>query len=68
MSRDENGLTLKEERELKWAEENEAQEALGLDKVQMRQYYKVSQGGEPERAARLWLWLWLGLVLAVACC
>ncbi|GAA5870087.1 hypothetical protein JCM1840_003577 [Sporobolomyces johnsonii] len=36
---DENGLTMKEERELKWKEENEASEA-GLDKVAMREYYK----------------------------
>lgn len=32
---------MKEERELKWAEENEEAEALGADKVEMRKYYKV---------------------------
>ncbi|BGP34203.1 hypothetical protein JCM10296v2_006018 [Rhodotorula toruloides] len=37
---DENGLTMKEERELKWKEENEANEMAGLDKVAMREYYK----------------------------
>lgn len=38
---DENGLTMKEERELKWKEENEASEMAGMDKVAMREYYKV---------------------------
>lgn len=38
---DENGLTLKEERELKWKEENEASEMDGMDKNAMREYYKV---------------------------
>ncbi|GEM10464.1 F-box domain, cyclin-like domain containing protein [Rhodotorula toruloides] len=37
---DENGLTLKEERELKWKEENEGNEMAGMDKVAMREYYK----------------------------
>ncbi|BGP57150.1 hypothetical protein JCM8202_005412 [Rhodotorula sphaerocarpa] len=37
---DENGLTLKEERELKWKEENEASEMDGMDKNAMREYYK----------------------------
>ncbi|KAK4050775.1 hypothetical protein OIV83_003196 [Microbotryomycetes sp. JL201] len=37
---DENGLTMKEERELKWKEENEQAEALFADKNEMRQYYK----------------------------
>ncbi|BGP10218.1 hypothetical protein JCM10049v2_006101 [Rhodotorula toruloides] len=37
---DENGLTMKEERELKWKEENEASEMAGMDKVAMREYYK----------------------------
>jgi hypothetical protein len=38
--RDEDGLTMKEERELKWAEENE--EANGpIDKNAMREFYKV---------------------------
>ncbi|GAA5824855.1 hypothetical protein JCM10212_005323, partial [Sporobolomyces blumeae] len=36
---DENGLTMKEERELRWKEENDAAEA-GMDKVAMRAYYK----------------------------
>ena len=38
---DENGLTMKEERELKWAQENEELETAGMDKVAMRAYYKV---------------------------
>jgi len=38
---DEDGLTMKEERELKWAEENQ-EELEGMDKVAMRAYYKVS--------------------------
>ena len=38
---DENGLTMKEERELKWKEENEASEMQGMDKVAMREFYKV---------------------------
>jgi len=38
---DEDGLTMKEERELKWAEENEESELAGMDKVAMRAYYKV---------------------------
>ncbi|GAA6013551.1 hypothetical protein JCM10207_004772 [Rhodosporidiobolus poonsookiae] len=38
--RDENGLTMKEERELKWAQENEESEFAGMDKNQMREYYK----------------------------
>lgn len=38
---DENGLTMKEERELKWAQENEEEEMAGVDKVAMRAYYKV---------------------------
>ena len=42
LTRDEDGLTQKEEREAKWAEENDQAEAMGMDKVQMRQYYKVS--------------------------
>ncbi|KAG0663551.1 hypothetical protein C6P46_002447 [Rhodotorula mucilaginosa] len=37
---DENGLTMKEERELKWKEENEASEMQGMDKVAMREFYK----------------------------
>lgn len=37
---DEDGLTMKEERELKWAEENQ-EELEGMDKVAMRAYYKV---------------------------
>lgn len=37
---DENGLTMKEERELKWAQENEELETAGMDKVAMRAYYK----------------------------
>lgn len=37
---DENGLTMKEERELKWAQENEEGETAGMDKVAMRAYYK----------------------------
>ncbi|GAA5850342.1 hypothetical protein JCM3766R1_004317 [Sporobolomyces carnicolor] len=37
---DENGLTMKEERELKWAQENEESEMAGMDKVAMRAYYK----------------------------
>ncbi|GAA5981091.1 hypothetical protein JCM11641_001450 [Rhodosporidiobolus odoratus] len=36
---DENGLTMKEERELKWKEENEEQFGP-VDKVAMREYYK----------------------------
>ncbi|KAK4047859.1 hypothetical protein OIO90_006020 [Microbotryomycetes sp. JL221] len=36
---DENGLTMKEERELKWKQENEAN-AVFADKNEMRQYYK----------------------------
>lgn len=36
---DEDGLTMKEERELKWAEENQ-EELEGMDKVAMRAYYK----------------------------
>ncbi|BGP18636.1 hypothetical protein JCM10213_004186 [Rhodosporidiobolus nylandii] len=39
LERDENGLTQKEERELKWAEENEEAEGP-IDKVAMREYYK----------------------------
>lgn len=39
--RDEDGLTMKEERELKWKEEKEGQEAEKVDKVAMRAYYKV---------------------------
>lgn len=39
--RDEDGLTMKEERELKWVEENEEAEMAGMDKGQMRAYYKV---------------------------
>ena len=38
---DENGLTLKEERELKWRDENEADELAGMDKNAMREFYKV---------------------------
>lgn len=38
---DENGLTMKEERELKWKEENEASELAGMDKNAMREFYKV---------------------------
>ncbi|GJN92375.1 hypothetical protein Rhopal_005405-T1 [Rhodotorula paludigena] len=37
---DENGLTMKEERELKWKEENEASELAGMDKNAMREFYK----------------------------
>ncbi|SCV71575.1 BQ2448_3163 [Microbotryum intermedium] len=37
---DENGLTMQEERELKWAEENEANDAQFADKNEMRAYYK----------------------------
>ncbi|BGP42286.1 hypothetical protein JCM10449v2_006291 [Rhodotorula kratochvilovae] len=37
---DENGLTLKEERELKWRDENEASELAGMDKNAMREFYK----------------------------
>ncbi|GAA5991759.1 hypothetical protein JCM10908_001126 [Rhodotorula pacifica] len=37
---DENGLTMKEERELRWKEENEASEMQGMDKVAMREFYK----------------------------
>ncbi|GAA5857132.1 hypothetical protein JCM9279_006020 [Rhodotorula babjevae] len=37
---DENGLTLKEERELKWRDENEADELAGMDKNAMREFYK----------------------------
>ncbi|POY72333.1 hypothetical protein BMF94_4635 [Rhodotorula taiwanensis] len=37
---DENGLTMKEERELKWKEENEASELQGMDKNAMREFYK----------------------------
>ncbi|GAA5869161.1 hypothetical protein JCM3774_003968 [Rhodotorula dairenensis] len=37
---DENGLTMKEERELKWKEENEASEMQGMDKLAMREFYK----------------------------
>ncbi|GAA5926247.1 uncharacterized protein JCM15063_000225 [Sporobolomyces koalae] len=37
---DEDGLTMKEERELKWAQENEENEFAGMDKVAMRAYYK----------------------------
>ncbi|GAA5823749.1 hypothetical protein JCM11251_003279 [Rhodosporidiobolus azoricus] len=36
---DENGLTMREERELKWKEENEAQYGP-VDKVAMREFYK----------------------------
>lgn len=35
-------MTMKEEREEKWREENEEAEREGGDKVAMRQYYKVS--------------------------
>ncbi|SGY62211.1 BQ5605_C007g04665 [Microbotryum silenes-dioicae] len=37
---DENGLTMQEERELKWAEENEANDSQFADKNEMRAYYK----------------------------
>ncbi|GAA5889257.1 hypothetical protein JCM6882_000689 [Rhodosporidiobolus microsporus] len=37
---DENGLTMREERELKWKEENEAQLVGAVDKVAMREFYK----------------------------
>ncbi|GAA6024407.1 hypothetical protein JCM11491_003543 [Sporobolomyces phaffii] len=37
---DENGLTMKEERELKWQHENDEEELAGVDKVAMRAYYK----------------------------
>lgn len=33
---------MKEERELKWKEENEASELQGMDKNAMREFYKVS--------------------------
>lgn len=33
---------MKEERELRWKEENEASELAGMDKNAMREFYKVS--------------------------
>lgn len=38
---DEEGVTMREEREAKWKEENEGREMEAGDKVAMRQYYKV---------------------------
>lgn len=39
---DEEGVTMREEREAKWKEENEGREMEAGDKVAMRAYYKVS--------------------------
>lgn len=45
--RDEDGLTMKEEREQKWEQENRSQQEEKVDKVAMRAYYKVSPPPAP---------------------